>query len=119
MKKRDVRFWLLAPALAAALALVPIPPSAVEVAYSRGAYPFLQAIVTFVSNLVPIAILDLLIGAVVVLTVIRLAQLLHTARRVSVMDAAWDGFRLMLRGAALLAIAFVLMWGLNLSLIHI
>ncbi len=113
MKKRDVRFWLLAPALAAALALVPIPPSAVEVAYSRGAYPFLQAIVTFVSNLVPIAILDLLIGAVVVLTVIRLAQLLHTARRVSVMDAAWDGFRLMLRGAALLAIAFVLMWGLN------
>jgi hypothetical protein len=113
VKRRDVRFWLLAPALALGLALVPIPPSAVEAAYSRGVYPWIQSASTLVSNLVPIAVLDLLIGAAVVLTVIRLAQMLHTARRLSVMDAAWDGVRLALRGLALLTIVFVLIWGLN------
>ena len=75
MKRRPVRGWLILPVLAAALVLVPVPEWAVESAYARGIYPWLQSGVTFVSNLVPLAVLDLLIVGGLILTVLRLVFL--------------------------------------------
>lgn len=89
------------------LAVVPLPPAMVEGWYSRGFYPRLQAMVTPVSNLVPIAVLDVALG-VVLLAFIALfvrtagwrAKLLRTAAAV-------------VTTAAIVYIAFVAMWGLN------
>ena len=46
---------------AAAAALVPLPPQAVERAYSRGLYPPLQRLLTSASNLTPFPAFDILI----------------------------------------------------------
>jgi hypothetical protein len=49
--------------LAAVAALVPLPPRLVERVYSSGLYPVWQAFVTRVSNLTPVALLDVLLIA--------------------------------------------------------
>ncbi len=57
--------WLIRLSLVAAaisMALLPMSAPLVERYYSRAAYPALQHLVTTGSNLVPIALLDVLIG---------------------------------------------------------
>lgn len=112
-RARVVRGWIVAPVVAAALLLVPMPAEFVEAYYSRGVYPRLQQVVTLVSNFVPLAVLDILIGIAVLFVLLRIVLLFGTVGSHGVIAAIWEGARRLLRGAAILVIVFVCMWGLN------
>jgi hypothetical protein len=108
--------WLAQAAVVAAAisaAVAPIPPEAIEAWYSTGFYPSLQRAVTFATNLLPIAALDLLILAgVAVLTV----AIVHTIRDVrrdrGFKPIGRTAIRLVTASAALY-LTFVVMWGFN------
>jgi hypothetical protein len=96
-------------AAAVAVAVIPIPPAAVERLYSLGLYPFLQPAVTSMSNGVPVALLDCLllgVGFGWLAFAIRDARagLLRAAFRILARSAVW---------AAALYLLFVAVWGLN------
>ncbi len=93
----------------AALAL-PLPQTVVERWYSGLLYPPLQRALTGASNLVPFALLDVLLVA---LTAIWVAGLVRDFRQRSTgwVLARWS-FRTAAAGAALY-LAFLLAWGLN------
>jgi hypothetical protein len=91
----------------------PIPPVFVEEYYSRDLYPWLQRVLTTVSNLVPLAVLDLMVGAVVLLALyrgMRLAMNLFTDGPLAV---AWEAFRRTVRALGLILLAFTVLWGWN------
>lgn len=115
MTRRAVRVsgWLALPVLAAAGWVAPVPATMVEVMYSRGLYPFLQNGVTFVSNLVPVAVLDVLIVGTVVLAVVRAAALRRRARQVGAPAALWELSRRAVRAVAFVVVVFLVAWGLN------
>jgi hypothetical protein len=113
MKGRVIRGWIVLPALAAAAAFTPMPAWVVESLYSRAAYPWLQTGVTFASNLLPVAVLDLMMAIALVATVFRLVQLTTVARKTGVIGAAWEGLRRLLRVAGLVVLLFLLGWGLH------
>ena len=96
-------------ALAAALAALPLPPSAVERLYSRGLYPRLQPVVTIASGVVPFAVLDV---AVIVLAAASLWRL-FTWRRARVPRLATRAGIGAVVCASLLYLWFLLFWGLN------
>ena len=106
-------FWrILLTGAAAAAALVPLPPAYVERLYSSGLYARLQPAVTSTTNLVPFALLDLLLvaGAVALawLTIARIrARERPMVRRAAALlaDAAAAG--------AALYLLFLVLWGLN------
>lgn len=114
MKKRvAVRGWLLLPVLVAAVVLVPLPAWVIESLYSRGVYPWIQSGVTMVSNLLAVALLDLLILGALLLTLFRVAQLVRSARKAGVVEAVWEAVRRVVRAAALIVLIFLLAWGLH------
>ena len=96
--------------MAAAAALVPVPAGLVEKVYSSGLYPAWQPLATRVSNLTPIALLDVLMIAVAVAwigAVVRDARRRswhHTLVRASVRTIVW--------GAGFYTL-FLAAWGLN------
>jgi hypothetical protein len=105
-----VRFGIVAIVTVIA-ALVPWPPALVESVYSGGIYPHIQPIVTTLSNLVPFALLDLLVAA-------ALLTIAWSGRR------AWRRHRLALRTAAACTLTgaglacgaflwFLVLWGFN------
>ena len=106
-------FWLAAPVIAAVMVAVPIPGWVVEQFYSRGIYPMIERFLTAASNLVPFALLDLFIIALLYFTVRRFGRLLGVARHESVVDAIWEGIRRVARMAAVLTIVFMVLWGFN------
>ena len=108
-----VRHWLLALSVAIALFLVPIPAWVVDEFYSRDLYPWLQTGLTAASNLVPIAVIDLLIVGAAILVFVRLVLLSVLAWREGLLSAMWEGLRRALRAVALVAIVFMCTWGLN------
>jgi Protein of unknown function (DUF3810) len=104
--------WRAALAAAAAgVALAPIPPARIERFYSSGAYPFVQRIVTTLSNQTPFALLDALMVVVVLLWLVQGGRDLVRGRTLSKRlapivwrSAAWS---------AAMYLAFVSLWGLN------
>lgn len=108
-----VRHWLVAFLVAAALFLVPVPAWIVDEFYSRDLYPWLQSGLTAVSNLVPIAILDVLIVAAAMLALLRVGLLATSAWRHGLSRALWEGVRRLLRAVSFVAIAFMFTWGCN------
>jgi hypothetical protein len=111
--KNDVPFWLASLLIAIILAVAPLPPWMIEQFYSRQAYLVIQGIVTTASNALPLAVMDLLVLLLAVLLIRWLLRLGSVARKDGVMDALWDVFRRVIRAASIVAILFVLMWGLN------
>lgn len=106
------RLWRAALVLlAAGLAVVPTSPPAVERVYSTGIYPVIQELVTPASNLVPIALFDVLIASVVALWIALFVVDIVRARRWTRIAAAM-AVRTLVAAAALYT-AFVLVWGLN------
>ena len=99
------------PIAAAVILLVPIPAWFVEEFYSRGVYPWLQLGATSVSNLVPIALLDVVILAAVALLVYRIVQFVRAAMSRGVMEASWEALRRTLRAVAVLLLVFFFAWG--------
>jgi Protein of unknown function (DUF3810) len=97
--------------LLAIVALVaPLPAALVERWYSRGLYPTLQRVVTPVSNLLPIALLDV---AVVVVLLVSLRQLVKVVRsKPPVAAVKVLGARVVVL-AAVVYLLFLAMWGLN------
>jgi len=99
------------PIAAAVILLVPIPAWFVEEFYSRGVYPWLQLGATSASNLVPIALLDVVILAAVALLVYRIVQFVRAAMSRGVMEASWEALRRTLRAVAVLLLVFFFAWG--------
>lgn len=96
---------------AATLAVVPSDAGLVERWFSSGVYPRLQPVITGLSNQTPVALLDVLIGLVLVGVAAAAA---HVVRARGRRLRAAAGAILRLAGiAALLYVAFVLVWGLN------
>lgn len=91
-------------------AVAPLPASVVEGWYSRGFYARLQPVATGVSSVVPIALLDVAVAALLIAAGMALAR---RVRR--------DGFRRALQSIVLSAVVFaaavylwfLLFWGLN------
>jgi hypothetical protein len=92
---------------AVAMAVVPLPASVIERWYSRGVYPPVQALVTGVSNLVPIALLDVAALALVLAALVRVVRIAGWGARLR-----WLASRLLVT-AAIAYILFLLFWGLN------
>jgi hypothetical protein len=96
--------------IVAALA-VPLPPHVVDSAYSTRFYPALQRVLTSFSNLVPFALLDVVIvGFPVVWCALVVRAVARSGRRLR------EGGRWVLRtavAAAVLYLIFLATWGLN------
>jgi hypothetical protein len=108
-----VRFWMPA-AVAAVLAfVVPLPAWAVDEFYSRDLYPWLQSVMTAVSNLLPMAIMDAFIVLAAGLVGYRMVRLLFVSRRHGLLAAARDGGTRLIRAVAGVAVLFMLCWGFN------
>lgn len=105
--------WLASSLFAAALFLTPWPASVVDALYSRGVYPRLQWTLTAASNLVPIAVMDLLIGGATALAVFRLVRLFNGVSRRGVLAVVWEGARRTVRAAAVVVALFMCAWGCN------
>ena len=110
-KGRSIWFRAALVGAAAAAALAPLPPPAVDRWYSARAYATLQPLLTSLSNLVPFALLDLAIAAValgwVALAVRDVARAPRRSRA-----ALGIGMRTVVWAAALYLL-FLACWGLN------
>ena len=99
----------VAVALAAAVRR-PLPSAWVERVYSRGLYPRIQSIVTPVSALTSIALLD---GAVAILLTTALVLLVRRARTHGARAAFGRALAAGIVTAAIVYLWFLLFWGLN------
>jgi hypothetical protein len=105
--------WLVLLVLALLFALAPLPDWMVEQFYSRGVYPTLQIWITTVTNLVPVAILDLMILGALCILVLRTSSLFVAVRKRGVISAAWEAIRRLVRAASIITIVFMWVWGFN------
>ena len=106
-------FWrILLTGAAAGAALVPLPPAYVDRLYSSGLYAGLQPVVTGTTNLVPFALLDLLLAAAVAaLAWLAVARIRARERPLIRRAAALLGD--VVAGAAAVYLLFLILWGLN------
>jgi hypothetical protein len=91
-------------------ALVPYPASLVERLYSRGLYPRLQPLLTQASSVVPVAVIDVVLGILILWLVVSVV------RRWRKRGAASGFVRFLsfgLTSAAVLYLLFFVSWGLN------
>ena len=115
---RPITVELLTVSAALALAVAPIPASWVEFQYSTTVYPRIQRTLTPLSNLVPFAILDVLLLIVVPTVVLRLVAAGRRSWRArAVRPVGQTLFRLLVATAALY-VAFLALWGLNYRRVH-
>lgn len=98
-------------AAAASTAALPMPPVIVERTYSAGVYPVAQAWITHVSNLVPVALFDLMVVAVAgawialgLRDITTKPSRLRALASIGLRTAIW---------AAVVYLLFVCVWGLN------
>ena len=96
--------------LAAAAALVPVPPRVVERLYSSGLYPAWQPLATRMSNLTPFALFDIFVIGV---TVLWLGAAVRDIAGGSYLRAAARAITRTIVWAAGLYLLFLAAWGLN------
>jgi hypothetical protein len=96
--------------LAAAAALVPMSPAAVERWYSMALYPRLQSVITPATNRVPIAILDI---AAAILLVVAVATFVRRLRANGIRRAVLATGVSAVCLAAAVYLVFLGVWGLN------
>ncbi len=113
LNPEPVRLWVPATVIAVLVLLIPIPAWIIDDFYSRDTYPWFQGFVTAGTNVLPVAVLDLLLIGVILAVLYRLTRLYRVIRQRGVMDALWDAFRRVVRFAAVAAILFVWAWGFN------
>jgi uncharacterized protein DUF3810 len=106
--------WRAALIIVALLAAVlPFPASGVEALYSKRLFPVIQGLTTRVSNLVPFALFDLFILAVVVWWLVQVIRELRAHAQIGWVRA---GGRVIARTATIAAVAylaFLVTWGFN------
>ena len=104
----NLRVTLIAAALVAAI--VPLPSRLVEAWYSRRFYPAIQGVVTPLSNLVPVALLDI---AVLVLLVVLAIVFWRRVRASGIRRALISSALSLVTLAAVVFLLFLAIWGLN------
>jgi hypothetical protein len=107
--------WIKAGTVLAAVvcALIPLNPSLVERWYSTGLYPRIQHLLTPVSNLIPVALFDVLtLGALVLMvgSIVRAIKRARHTRRFSILLVTLGNI---LVSAAAVYLVFLLLWGFN------
>ncbi len=113
MNAEPIRFWILAPVIAGAVFLAPIPAWVVDQFYSRDMYPWLQGWFTTTSNLLPFAVMDLFLSVALVAMLFRARRLFNVTRERGVMDAVWEAFRRTVRAVSIIGLLFLWGWGCN------
>ncbi len=113
LNPEPVRWSVLAPLLAVVAALIPIPAWAVDEFYSRDLYPWLQRTMTGATNILPFALLDLLLIGTAVAVVYRTVRLYRVMRQRGIIDALWEALRRIVRAVAIVVILFLWAWGFN------
>jgi hypothetical protein len=113
LNPEPVRWSVLAPILAIALLLIPLPAWIIDEIYSRDMYPWLQGVFTATTNVLPFAVIDVLLIVGGLAALYRARRLVNVARQRGVMDALWEAFRRVVRAAAILTILFFWSWGFN------
>jgi hypothetical protein len=98
---------------AVVLALAPIPSLWVESWYSTAAYPRIERALTPISNLIPFAILDVLLLVVVPTTVITLFTAVQGLWRTRTIGPFARTVLHLVTTAAAIYLAFLGLWGLN------
>jgi Protein of unknown function (DUF3810) len=98
-------------ACAAGVALVPLPPAAVDRWYSARVYRALQPLLTSISNLAPFALFDVFTAVIAVAWIVLSAR--DLSRASSRRRAIWPIAGRTATWCAALYLAFVLLWGLN------
>lgn len=99
--------------IAAAAAIAPLPPQLVETAFSTRLYPSIQHVVTPLTNLLPIAVFDLLLVAAFAIVVVQLVRGVGRARRERRVAPIFAMLWHLIAGAALVYLVFLAVWGLN------
>jgi hypothetical protein len=99
--------------IATAAAIAPLPPRLVEAAFSTRLYPSIQHVVTPVTNLLPIAVFDLLLVAAVAVVVVQIVRGIRRARRERRVTPIFATLWHLVAGAAVVYLVFLLVWGLN------
>jgi hypothetical protein len=99
--------------LAALAAVAPVPAWVVDEFYSRDMYPWFQRIMTTTTNILPFALLDVILIITIIGVGYRLVRLYHVMRQRGFVDAIWEGFRRLVRVAAIAVLLFLWGWGFN------
>lgn len=113
MSRVRVRGWWLLPLLVVAMFAAPWPAWMIEHGYARRVYPRIQQVVTSFSNLTGAAVMDVGLILIALFLLWRVAQFLRAGRDRGWGSGAWELSRRLVRVAALLAFAFLVLWGLN------
>ena len=95
------------------MALMPVQPRLVETWFSISFYPPLQQVVTSVSNVVPVALLDVYCVAATAGVLWMLTRAVIAARRTRRFGPLANALRVLVTGAAAVYLVFLLLWGLN------
>jgi hypothetical protein len=106
-------FSVCAIGLALLAGFAPIDARFVERWYSTGLYPIIQRGLTPVSNLVPFALLDILVVGGVCLVLLTLVRGVRQARRKKTWTRLLTTLLRVVTSAAVIYLAFLLLWGLN------
>jgi hypothetical protein len=113
LNAEPVRWWIVSAVTALMVIAVPIPAWIVDDFYSRDMYRWFQGIMTTGTNVLPLAVLDLILAVTAVMFGYRLVRLFHVARQRGLIDAMWEGFRRLVRFAAVTVLLFLWAWGFN------
>ena len=108
-----IRWVVVAPVIALIVSVTPVPAWIVEDFYSRDMYMWLQHVGTTATNILPFAVLDLILIGVGIAVVHRIVRLYNVARQRGIIDALWEAFRRVVRAVSILAILFLWAWGFN------
>ncbi len=106
-------FSLSAIVLALVAGFAPINARFVERWYSTGLYPIIQRGLTPVSNLVPFALLDILVVGGVCLVIVVLVRSVRLASRKKKWTLLLITLARLVTSAAVIYLVFLLLWGLN------
>ena len=99
--------------LAVAVFLVPLPAAAVERWYTDSVYRGLQGMLTPLSSRAPVAVLDVLLVAAILLVVLVLARGIRRARQTRRLAPIGGAVWRLAVACAAVYLAFLALWGLN------
>lgn len=110
MKRSSPKLRIVLWVVALAAALVPLPAALVERVYWRTFYLRIQPVITFLSNMVPVALLDI---AIVILLGVMVTVFLRAKRRGGWGTAMTATLGWVLTTTAVIYLLFLLTWGFN------
>jgi hypothetical protein len=99
--------------LAGVCAWAPMQPTTVERWYALGLYPSIQSVLTPLSNLVPFAVLDILLIATFVFVAVCVGRAVRAIRRSRSPRPLASVIGTLLVAASLLYLVFLALWGFN------